>query len=734
MSLEQLVKSTQQLGGTGLVGTKTFSQQDYVATPKDNSINIQALSQIASWATNKYLNKPEEDKSKELFATLPIDKQREILNGGGDIKHTKTTVSNLKKMWGQLEANNYMTGLYQQAQDGKFNSPADLQKAYSDGLNKMMDTSAFKLGINKDDEDFIKGYSSSIHSGMMQAMAFVSNQHNEKQKATIEFMYTDQFNKLAVDNTQGLMNGSVANAVWDNFKEGVETLKIPTDKSAMTIMNNYVSSASNTLGGVKFLEDSRNVKLMVNGHVGTIESHIGKENYELLLAKAKQHQMEYTTSEGSKMAIELDKIRDPNMTQQERVAIIDKWKGWTNTWFPNEANNAYRQALTQATIGVNQFQRRQIEAMNQENAKNALKLEKSANYANNLNRRIAGEKGVPLTEDTLEGYTKDDILAGASYYIQGLKQLPPEEQPKAFAKALAADSVGGGIAAMLSEDFKKAQREFEGAIANGEIPESMPNFDWAYGIYKENPDLVAQHYPDMVGTFAKMNLMDKYGYKRENIITNEINNKKLKESGIDKQVDTDYKAAIESNEWSLNYPAQQMSLAQDIFKSTYAATGNPELAEKATNEFLESATWKPEEESKGIFGLFGGGSNDTYGRISRNILRLDDTPESYIQGAETMNYVIDKLKKSFSDEALTIRQLGDKIEIYTSNGSFNKIITNDELKQLAQLRQEELEHEAKLKRAEQFGNAKEELNKQAYISKVKKQAEELTEGIKFDTE
>ena len=734
MSLEQLVKSTQQLGGSGLVGTKTFAPQEYVETPNASQFNTQALTQIANWAANKYLNKPDEDKSKEIFATLPIEKQREILNGGGDVKHSATTIANLKKMWGQLEANNYMTGIYQQAQDGKFKSPAELQKTYAEGLNQMMDTAAFKLGINKDDQDFIKGYSSSIHSGMMQAMSFVNNQQSEKSKATIEFMYTDQFNKLTTDNTNGLLDGSVASVVWDNFKEGVETLKIPTDKSAMTIMNNYVSSASNSLGGVKFLEDSRNVKLMVNGRVGTIESHIGKENYELLLAKAKQHQMEYTTKEGSKMAIELDKLNDPNMSQQERVNIIDKWKGWTNTWFPNEANNPYRQALTQATIGVNQFQRKQIEAMQQQHSKDMLRQEKSANYAYNLSRRIAGEKGVPLTEDTLEGYTRDDILAGASYYIQGLKQLPPEEQPKAFAKALAADSVGGGVAAMLSEDFKKAQREFEGAIANGDIPEEMPNFEWAYSIYKENPDLVAQHYPDLLGTFAKMNLMDKYGYKRENLIINEINNKKLKESGLDKQVEADYKAATESNEWSMNYPAQSMSMAKDIFKSTFAATGDSELAAKATNEFLESATWKPEEESKGFFGLFGGGSNDTYGRISRNMLRLDDTPESYVQGAETMNYVIDKLKKSFPDEALTVRQMGDKIEVYTSNGSFSKIISNDELKQLYTLRQDELEFEAKLKRAEQYGAAKEELHKQAFVSRVKKQSEELTKGIRFDTE
>ena len=681
-NIEQIVKGAQGLKSPSMGVTKGYSLQFDTVRPDDTMGKaFHGLSKLATWATQQYKEEPEEDKSRELFASLPMDKQRELLNNGDvGIEVNNTSRKGLKQLFGKMAADAYMTSLFQMVHDGHLGSPDDVQQAYRNGYRTFMNSQKAKYNIDDNDEDFLKGFSGNVHSGMMEIMKIASNKSNEKNKASIEFGYVQNFNNLSRDNVTGLMDGTVADMTWTAFRDGVDTLKIPTDASGVNIANQILTNASQQIGGYKFLEDSRNLLVVMNGRKGTIEEHIGKDKYELLMERSKSYQIDYTTAQGAEMARDLAKVSNINseMTQEERVATVDKWQRWTNTWFPSEKNNQYREQLKRASLAIDSITMQQVAGERQRNLKKSEEQAKDHAYVMDVYRAMNGEKGVQLLAENRPDYSENDILRAAGVAIQEVKKLPPEEQPTMFAKMLAADQLGGGIASMLKGDFDKALREFNSAVANKEVPEEMPNFDWAYKVYKEIPEVVFQHYPDLVPLFSTMNLMDSHGYNRNQLIANRIDQQALKDSGLEKQSDQYYQTAIKDKDWGVDYPASSMGAAKLIFTSTYASTGNAELATEATDKFLKDSTWQYEGESKGFWsGLFGG-SNDVYGRIPKNNLRITEDPDSYKQGAEALTAVISEIKK-VNKNSITVKQNGDKTLIIANDGSWKRELTSKDL-------------------------------------------------------
>lgn len=655
-----------------------------------------------------------DERSNEIIRKLTPEQRREALNNGTLLyQDDPYAMEQLRFKTGRNSAFLVDNEISEGIKRGEFRTREEMEQRRHARLQEVAKSSAEEWGINEQDADYQRGFNADI------------TERNINLYNTHDSFLSDQSQKGAVLNAKVELNGALSDPAvlgrpeaGDFFSKyidnGLVTGSIPNDNQALAIINGTISDVIQRPGGAAFLKSIGDKRVKLNGVETTYRELLGDDMFNNYIVKAEDAAYKNDAKLFEKVQLGISSAlnqADTSLGWEQLQAL----KAENDKMQPSEQMTQMRSALLQA-------EQQMMNRVNQESAAvaketdTARKLDNKARFFDErYTQRINGEyvpldyKDMPTNENTGE-YTHSDAVNFANRKLAQIDSMDitPAQRDKLKLDYLRVDPENGPFRTAIGSMVDAATQEWQGAMINGELPQSTPALDKLREIRNVDPQLFGALYPDKADLFLTMDMLDSQAINPQKLIdAGNLARTRTKETQF--EADQAYKT-MKNNSLSpdIKYlPGNVDAMARKIYDAALYVTGNPDGAAQQVDKYLkETVTTFSQDDADG----------DTVGVVPNNMLQVNSDPKSYEQGRDIINAAKAQLIKEHPDmsggQTMVVTR-GNVIHITDLAGQHGISFTQEELRKVWADQQKKTDDAAREK-------ALKDAQKRAPISQVTK--------------
>lgn len=634
--------------------------------------------QTGSYTYNAYeanAQSKAEERSNEIITKLTPEQRRAAIADGTLLyKDDARAMKLLRQKTGRNAAYEVDSEIQQKIQQGHFRTREDMDGYRQQRLSDRQKSYAEAAGVNPEDEDYKRGFTTDIvsrNAGLYDLQSQVLSKNAEAQ-ASIEARndLTPLFNdKSFLDSPDG------AYVVSNYINRGLESGEIPSDNEAINTLTMLTKDAVVKEGGANWLRSAKDHKINVLGGSTTIENLLGPEVYQDLIVKADTE----TYTRNAKRTEELD-LGISNALMQENPA--DGWKMLNDL---EHGNNLFQQGdqMTPQRQKLIAAKAQLIEAVKRQSATGVVALEKRAQADNRQvviadayearlkdNNVSVDPKFLP-SDDNTGKFTDADMANFAHAKLNQIDAMGIPQAQKDAAKLayLKADYKDGPFRAAFQTLTDDATQEWQAAVIRGN-PDGLKRLYELQRAYESNPGVLAQLYPDSAGLMETLRFMGANGLEPQIMIDAERNKPKTEE---ERRYREEQWAALKNDSATadvLKYlPDDMEKMGRSVFDAYTTHTGDSSAASEAVTEFLKKNTVSFTE---GGGWMPGSGSRSFHGMLSKADLQVDpNNTDSWETGKQIIDDTLQGLAKDsvWGSSGLSVFARDGVITIQNMTGS-----------------------------------------------------------------
>lgn len=610
-----------------------------------------------------------DERSNEIIRKLTPEQRREALNNGTLLyQDDPYAMQALRTKSGRNAAYLVDDDVMQKVKNGEFRTRDEMEKYRHERLQDGAKSYAEQFGIDAEDADFQRGFNADI------------TERNISLYGAHDAFLSEQAQKGAIVNSRVELNGVLkdpemlrrpdSSEFFEKYiNQGLTSGSIPSDAQATQLISQSFGDVANLPGGANFLMGMADRKVTLNGATSTYRELMGEEQWNALMVTAQKSQFEHDAKLTEGMRLKVNSLllqEDPRVGWEQLQAA----KAELNKYQPGEQMTPQREMLIRAE---EQLQGK----MAQWTAAQAQRLDEEKKGMNKMHvidtqyqKRINGEyvsmdfKDLPANENTGE-FNHSDMVNFANQKLSEIDKMdvPDAAKDRLKLKYLQADSENGPFRTAFGTLVSDASREWSAAVINDRLPDSTPAMDNLRRIRNADPSLVAALYPAQAELFLKMDLMDQYGVEPQVLVNAErLRSSRTKEMQFED--DKAFEAALNDRKFAdiARLPTQLRNGARAIYDATKHLTGNADMAMEQTKKFLSDNTHTFSNDDV---------EGETIGVIPKNMLRVNDDPKSWEQGAalvEEARVAFIKQRPWITGQQVSISAQGDSIFITAATG------------------------------------------------------------------
>lgn len=716
-----------RLRGAGAMTVQTAQvgvDPSYAA--KSSLLNtVGKLAEVGADAYMQYDQKAQkraDERSNEIISKLTPEQRRTAMQNGTLLyQDDPYAMKALKEKTGRNAAFLLDDEVAQKVQRGEFRTRQEMEEFRHQRLQDGSVSFASEFGLDHNDPDFQRGFSSNITERNIQLYGSHDN------------FLSDQAKKGAMLNTKMELDGALKDPdvlrspsgadFFDNYvKQGLQSGIIPSDDEATQMIANNLGGIVQKPGGATMLMNLEGKTIKLHGKDITYKALLGDEQWNNMVVKAQHAEFQNDAKRTEKFNLDMNSALNQSDLNQG-WAMLQAQKAELDKIQPGEQMTPERAQLIQAETQM-QDRLRQESAATAKATDDARKSQNKdmvleASYLKRINGDYVSTdfKDQPTNENTGE-FKHSDSVNFANRKLAQIDQMniPDGQKDKLKLQYLRADSKDGPFRTQIGTMVTDAAQEWQSGVINGKMPMDTPAMNKLRQLRNSDPNLIAQLYPDQAELFQTMDMVDKYGVDPQVLLDADKARMNItKEQQIEDS--KSFEAMLNSSDSPeiARIPGSMRDMARKIYDSFKYRTGNADGAAQQVSKFLKDSTTT--FQSDDIDG-------ETYGVIPRNSLQVNDDVDSWKQGKD----LIDQSVKSIiatnpwvTNKQVSVYQQGDSIRVMDTTGTINLRYDTQLLRKMWS------DQQAKAQQAA-VDEALKNANKRAPIAAVNKAREDIKSG------
>lgn len=642
------------LGGSPMVSTSdTTPQQNYTPEnikPKyvpEQSSAQQILGSLMNFAqsSSQIYQSYSQDQTKQgdlrsnrILESMNNDQISNALqNGTLQYQDDPYTMNQLKQKMAS-QASTLVDGQIQKnIQNGIYNTPQemsdDAQKLRSDAFNQLAQSNGWSTA----DEHLVNGFSAGVEQRNLALnqtqQSFTSNQIKQ-QKALTDGVSINEI----INNSQNQQPADVANSLY-NY---IQTNRASSDDK-MNMISQVNTLLAKTPGGAAVLQQLQQKNFNLYGQSVNYDQIYGKSGTDTFVTRAGQATYDYSKQNRDDFNNQLSQIgmmTDPN----QAMAMIQQVSNNLNKQQPGQQLTDQQNQLEQVKHQIQEKLQRQSLLQKAVFQKQAQADNRASNLLQQYSASASGNTSAvtdikgQTTNEQMGNYTVEDSVNAANQYYNNVmnnKNLTQEQKDNYIMTLSQNTPQGQGINILLNNKMDQAQNEISSAALSGSLDfTKTPQLNAFMSMYKSDPTSLAHalgtstNGQQLYSTIATISGMNDAGLDPSSYI---IGQQKINAMDQAQKQDlqnntSNWQKSTRSNSSMPTISGLGWTTANNIFKNTYAATGNVDFATNQAGQWLTNNIIPFHTDDVGY-----------EGGVMKSSLKLSSDPASTKIGQEILN-------------------------------------------------------------------------------------------------
>ncbi|NBK20408.1 MAG: hypothetical protein EOM68_00065 [Spirochaetia bacterium] len=693
-----------QMGYQGSNQGMDPSYEKDINSMKQFQSGLDSLGQVfENWtqASNKKAAQTGEDRARYLLNHYTPEQLADARKQGLMLyQDDPYAMKSLHQKIGNTVALNVDNSIAEGIARGDYKSRDELDKARAKAMNEEGRKWADTYGADWDNTDFQVGLNSQVEERNIALYGRHDAYMDSFHKTQAQLQHKTE-NASLYSQPSFLTSPGAVDAVFMNLskqrKEGGWD-----DNTAMQTVSSDIDDLAAREGGLAWLNAAEKKTVEWGGKQINVKAMFTEDQWQSLKLKASQADFKLNAAKAEDFSLKLTQaMTNPDhMTGEAQISQI---KDEYNRTHPGDEMTPQRQLIIDAEQQM--IQKRQ--QMNVESAKQLQKAQLQQGNMQILDKSYTAAingQNVPTDHSMIMGVDgkaidKDDAVAYAHFKMNQISQLDiPDEQKNALRLQLMQhDKADGPFRAYYTDQLAQANNEWNRMSVAGKDTGSHPNIDAMMALYKSNPEMVAQTFPDQMGMFTRMEEMDAAGMSIQDVLDAEAEATSLKTDPVkQREVNDNWTTQVGNSAGSdlgdmtaLN--GKTAEAAKQVFYAQLRLGKDYETAFKSAQGFVK----------KNVVQFTASDTEGTsYGNIPKTALMVSDNPASYSRGQELVNQMMKTVEDSHPELVGHLAVEADRngnVIIRSPIEGFHFTVTNKDLRDLDAQTQQQVHTQARNK-------------------------------------